>query len=288
MDAKNGATPAVLVTGASTGIGAACALELDRRGFRVFAGVRRPEDGKRLQSQASQRLTSVILDVTDPHGIQTVADALDATLSEAGLAGLINNAGIVVAGPLEILPLDAFRRQLEVNLVGLLAVTQAMLPHLRRGRGRLINVGSTNGALSVPYLGAYSASKHALEAVTDALRLELRHTGITVSIVEPGPIRTPIWEKSRLAADTLAGDVSCEALGLYAEELGHLRQLMEKLSQQSLPVEHVVAMVVHALTARRPKARYFGTWPTRLCFKGLRMLPDWLRDRILCRLMGLS
>jgi NAD(P)-dependent dehydrogenase (short-subunit alcohol dehydrogenase family) len=281
------AASAVLITGASTGIGAACALELDRRGYRVFAGVRRPEDGKRLQAQASTRLASVILDVTDPVGIQAAADTLRAAIPAEGLAALINNAGIVVAGPLEILPLDAFRRQLEVNLIGLLAVTQAMLPLLRRSRGRLINIGSANGALSAPYLGAYSASKHALEAVTDALRLELRHTGITVSIVEPGPIRTPIWEKSRSAADALAVEVTPEALDLYTEELDRLRTLTERLVRQSLPVEHVVEMVVHALTSQRPKSRYFGTWTTRLCFKGFRMLPDWLRDRILCRQMGL-
>ncbi len=279
--------PAVLITGASTGIGAACALELDRRGFRVFAGVRKPEDGQRLQTQASPRLAWLMLDVTDPLAIQAAVASLDVALHDTGLAGLINNAGIVIAGPLEILPLDAFRQQLEVNLVGLLAVTQAMLPLLRRAHGRLINIGSTNGALSAPYLGAYSASKHALEAVTDALRVELRHAGVTVSIVEPGPTRTPIWEKSRAAADLLVSEVTTQALALYAEELDRLCTTMERLVDRSNSVDHVVRLVVHALTARRPKARYFDSWPTRLCFKGLRMLPDWLRDRIVRRLMEL-
>jgi NAD(P)-dependent dehydrogenase (short-subunit alcohol dehydrogenase family) len=287
MEANNGASRAVLVTGASTGIGAATALELDRRGYRVFAGVRRTEDGERLSRQASPRLSHVILDVTDPAAIQAVAATLEEELDGAGLAGLVNNAGIVIAGPLEILPLTQLRRQLEVNVIGQLAVTQAMLPLLRRARGRIVMVGSANGALSPPYLGAYASAKHALEALCDALRLELRHTGILVSLVEPGPIRTPIWEKSRLTADALAREVPPEALELYAEDLGSFRTLVEKLARESAPVESVVRDVVRALHAPRPKARYFDTWSTRICFKGLRMLPDWLRDRILCRQMGL-
>lgn len=287
MEAGNGASQAVLVTGASSGIGAACAVELDRRGYRVFAGVRRTEDGQRLAQQASPRLSSVILDITDSAAVEAVAATLEEKLDGAGLAGLVNNAGIVIAGPLEILPLAQLRRQLEVNVVGQLAVTQAMLPLLRRGRGRIVMVGSANGALSPPYLGAYASAKHALEALSDALRLELRHTGVLVSLVEPGPIRTPIWEKSRLTADDLAREVPPAALNLYADDLESFRTLIEKLARQSAPVESVVRDVLRALTAPYPKARYFDTWSTRICFKGLRMLPDWLRDRILCRQMGL-
>lgn len=289
MSSNDHGSPAVLVTGASTGIGAASALELDRRGFRVFAGVRRAEDGERLRSQAScsPGLVPVLLDVTDASAIEAVAKRLDVELGDAGLAGLVNNAGIVVSGPLEILPLAEFRRQLEVNVVGQLAVIQAMLPLLRKARGRIVNISSDNGALAPPYLGAYAASKHAIEAMSDALRLELRHSGIEVCLVEPGQVQTPIWQKSRSAADALAATVAPEAVAMYRTDLDIVRSFTEKLASQSLPVERVVRDVIRALTDPRPKARYFGTWGTRICFKGLRMLPERLRDWLVRRAMGL-
>ena len=163
----------VVITGTSTGIGAATALYLAEQGFQVFAGVRRDADGEALQQRSSHGLTPVILDITDARTIASAVDSVSAAVGKRGLAGLVNNAGIVKPGPLELQPIDDFRRQLEVNLVGQVAVTQAFLPLIRKGRGRIVNVGSIGGRLVLPLHGAYSASKFGIEAVTDALRLEL-------------------------------------------------------------------------------------------------------------------
>ena len=163
--------PAVVITGASTGIGKACALELDRRGFRVFAGVRSESAAQELQAQASARLTPVRIDVTDAASIAAAAETIARSVGDAGLAGLVNNAGIAVSGPLEIVPIDALRRQLEVNVIGPVAVTRSLLPLLRKARGRVVNMSSISGGVAAPYLGPYSASKFAMEAITDTLRL---------------------------------------------------------------------------------------------------------------------
>jgi NAD(P)-dependent dehydrogenase (short-subunit alcohol dehydrogenase family) len=277
----------VVITGASTGIGEACALELDRRGFRVFAGVRTDDAAAKLRAKASGRLTPVPIDVTDAGSIGAAARLVGQAVGEAGLAGLVNNAGIAVPGPLEALPIDALRRQFEVNVIGQVAVTQAFLPLLRKARGRVVNMSSLNGALSPPYLGAYSASKFALEAVSDALRGELRQWGIGVSVVEPGQIDTPIWVKSTAFADQLAKDVAPDVLALYEAEMAAMRQTGARLARTAEPVDRVVRAVLHALLAKRPKTRYFLGWPVRLSFKGMRMLPDWLRDWIVRKQLGL-
>jgi NAD(P)-dependent dehydrogenase (short-subunit alcohol dehydrogenase family) len=277
----------ILITGASSGIGAACAQELDRRGFRIFAGVRSETAAARLKAKASSRLTPLMLDVTDAASIAAAAKAVGETLGEAGLAGLVNNAGIAVGGPLEAVPLDALRRQLEINVVGPVAMIQAFLPLLRKARGRVINISSVNGGLAAPYMGPYAASKFALEAVTDALRIELRTWGIRVSAVEPAAIQTPIWEKSMSAADQLAEHVSPEILALYDADLAAVRQAVERLVRTASPVDRVVRAVVHALTARRPKTRYFLGWHVRYPFKGMKLLNDHVRDWIVRRMLGL-
>lgn len=285
------ASGSIVITGASTGIGAACALELARLGRRVFAGVRNEEDGVRLQDRAAEHAAAIqplLLDITEAAGVEAAVQRVAAEVGEAGLGGLVNNAGIVVAGPLEILPLDALRRQFDVNLFGTLAVTRAFLPLLRRARGRVVNVGSVNGALSPPYLGAYAASKHAMEAVSDSLRVELRRWGIDVVLVEPGPTRTPIWKKSAGATDLLAAQVSPDRLALYEADLAAMRETVEDLTARSMPVERVALAVVAALTARRPRTRYYITWESRLSFKGLRMLPDRFRDWLVRRALGLK
>ena len=194
-------SPAVVITGASTGIGQACALELDRRGFRVFAGIRTRAAAEQLRAAASARLTPLLIDVTQTDTIAAACKIVAETLGDAGLAGLVNNAGIAVPGPLELIPLDDFRRQLEVNVVGQLAVTQAFLPLLRKARGRIVNMSSVSGGLSAPYLGPYSASKFALEAITDALRLELRGVGVSVSAIDQGVNETPIRDKKLASAE---------------------------------------------------------------------------------------
>ena len=192
---NGGAAPSVVITGASTGIGEACALHLDQLGWRVFAGVRKDSDGEALQRKASPRLMPVRIDVTDAASIAGAREIVARELGDRGLDGLVNNAGVVVAGPLEFVPMDDLRRQLEINVIGQIAVTQAFLSFVRTARGRIVNIGSVSGKMATPFVGPYAASKFAMEALTDALRCELRPWGIQVSIVEPGSIATPIWEK---------------------------------------------------------------------------------------------
>lgn len=267
----------VVITGASTGIGEACAVRLDALGFRIFAGVRKPEDGERLRSTAPDRLVPVHLDVTDVESIRSAADTVTRALGDTPLGGLVNTAGIAVAAPIEFLPLDALRRQLEVNVVGQVAVTQAFLPLLRQARGRIVNMGSVSGRIASPFVGAYSASKFALEALTDSLRVELRPWGISVSIVEPGVIETPIWQKSLSAAEKLLGDMPPEAHELYGPATEAKRAGIA--SREGLPAKRVADVVVHALTARKPKARYVVGRDAYLGI-ALTYLPTPVRDRL--------
>jgi NAD(P)-dependent dehydrogenase (short-subunit alcohol dehydrogenase family) len=270
--------PVVVISGASTGIGEATALELDRRGFHVFAGVRKAEAGERLRAKSTGRLTPIFLDVTDHAQIAATAKQVRERTAENGLAGLINNAGIAVSCPMEILPITEFRRQLEVNVVGQLALIQAFIPQLRLCRGRVINISSVNGAVAAPYLGPYSASKFALEAVSDALRIELRRWGIKVIVVAPGAIKTPIWEKSAIMADKLAEGVSPEGVKLYEEDLDRWRKAVEKMAEAADPVEKIVEKIVLALTAPRPRARYYLRFSQRFMCRGLKTVPESIRD----------
>ena len=275
-----------MITGASTGIGYACALELDRRKFQVFAGVRTEEAGERLRKNASSSLTPVLIDVADAASIAAAAAAIGQQVGERGLDGLVNNAGIGVSGPLELVPIEELRRQFEVNVIGQVAVTQAVLPLLRMARGRIVNMGSVNGAVATPYLGPYAASKFAMEAVTDTLRMELRPWGIGVSIVEPGPIATPIWEKSVAAAEQLSKTVPSQSIALYESELAKVRTIVAKIAAQAEPVEVVVRAVLDALTATRPKTRYFLHYRSRFLFRGFKVVPDVVRDWIIRHVMG--
>jgi NAD(P)-dependent dehydrogenase (short-subunit alcohol dehydrogenase family) len=278
---------AIVITGTSTGIGRAAALELDGRGFRVFAGVRSAAAAEQFRAAASVRLTPVELDVTDHAQIAAAAETIGEAVGDLGIAGLVNNAGIAVPGPLELLPIESLRRQFEVNVIGQVAVIQAFVPLLRKGRGRIVNISSSSGGLAPPYLGAYAASKFALEAITDSLRLELRNWGIGVSAVEPGPIDTAIWEKAANLAEQMAEGVSAEAMKLYEADLAAVRRAVAESTRTASSVDRVVRAVVHALTARRPKTRYFLGWGVRLPFKIFRMVPDRLRDQIVRRAMGL-
>jgi NAD(P)-dependent dehydrogenase (short-subunit alcohol dehydrogenase family) len=288
MADEKSTSAAFLITGASTGIGAACALELDRRGYRVFAGVRSLADAERLQSHASARLTPLRLDVTRADDIAAAAATVDEAVGPAGLAGLVNNAGIVVAGPLELLPLERFRTQLEVNVVGPLAVTQAFLPALRRAKGRIVNIGSANSRIVAPYLGPYSASKHALAAMSRAMHLELRTWGIHVALVEPGGHATPIWDKTLAASDVLERQTPSDAVDMYRADLDAMRTATRHMAASADPADNVVHAVVHALTARRPRVRYPVGFETRLLFRLIKWLPDRLWDRILLRALGMK
>ena len=278
---------AVVITGASTGIGEACALRLDKQGWQVFAGVRKEADGERLTQQASGRLTPIILDVTDEAQIRAAAGSVRATVADAGLAGLINNAGIGIGGPLEFLPLDDLRLQLEVNLIGQVAVTQAFLPLIRKGQGRIVNIGSIGGRMATPFVGPYNASKFGMEAITDALRQELRPWGIHVSIVEPGSITTAIWDKTRSMADDMQGKLSQEARDLYDPFIAPIRAATEKIEQAGIPPDEVAKFVEHALTARNPKTRYVVGRDAQIQRILAKFAPDRIRDRLVAWQLGL-
>jgi NAD(P)-dependent dehydrogenase (short-subunit alcohol dehydrogenase family) len=279
---------AVVITGASTGIGEACALHLDLLGYRVFAGIRKAADGESLRRRTSARLVPVRLDISDEAEVGQATHNVIEALGGAGLAGIVNNAGIVVGGMLEFLPLDELRRQLEVNVIGQIAVTQAFLPSLRKAHGRIVNIGSLSGLISGPFSGAYSASKFALEALTDSLRLELRPWKIQVSIVEPGFIQTPIVSKSLAAADELRAQLPAEALELYGNAMRAVRDATEREAAKGAPTEVVVKAVVHALTARRPRTRYVVGARSALQIGLARALPDRWRDAWIARQMGLK
>jgi NAD(P)-dependent dehydrogenase (short-subunit alcohol dehydrogenase family) len=285
-DVSAGQMGAVAITGASTGIGKACALHLHRLGFRVFAGVRRAADGEALRQEASPRLTPVILDVTDHGSVEAAARTVGTAVGDRGLAGLVNNAGIVIGGPLEYLPLDELRNQLEVNVIGQVRVTQAFLPLIRSGRGRVVNMGSVSGRIAAPILGPYASSKFALRALNDSLRLELKTWGIEVVLVEPWAIQTPIWEKSLAAAGRLARRLPREAVRLYGPMIRAVGQHAEEAGKAGLPVSSVVRAVEKALRARRPRAHYVVGGRLRLAVLS-GVLPARIRDWLIRRGMGI-
>ena len=280
--------PCVVVTGASSGIGKACALRLDALGYRVFAGVRRDQDGQALRAEASDRLTPVSLDVTEAAGIAGAAESIGEATTGLGLAGLVNNAGIAVIGPVEFVPLADLRRQLEINVVGQVAVTQALLPLLRKGNGRIVNISSISGRIALPLFGPYAASKFALEALSDSLRRELRPWGIRVALIEPGVVDTPIWAKSEAAAATMFDNMGDEARRLYGPVVAATQRAVDNAKRKALTPDAVAQAVIHALTAKRPKTRYVLGSDARRPAVAARLLPDWLVDRIIALVMGVS
>ncbi|MCP9469626.1 MAG: SDR family oxidoreductase [Nitrospira sp.] len=271
----------ILITGASTGIGAACALHLDRLGFVVFAGVRKERDGEVLKERGTGRLIPISLDVTDQSSIVKAHAIVEKFVGSHGLYGVVNNAGIAVAGPLEAVPIPDLRRQLEVNVIGQVAVIQAFLPLIRRARGRLINMGSIAGRGAMPLMGPYAASKFALEAITDALRLEVQQWGIQVSIIEPGAIATPIWEKSGKRAAELEANTTPELRELYREVVTGVRTVVERAAERAISAEIVAHVVEKALTAARPKTRYLVGTDAKLRALMVKLLPDRLSDKVL-------
>ncbi|HSF16938.1 MAG TPA: SDR family oxidoreductase [Vicinamibacteria bacterium] len=265
----------VVVTGASSGIGRATARYLHEREFRVFGGVRNEADAAALREEGIEPL---LLDVTDVESITRAAE-------RAGdeIFGLVNNAGISVAGPLELLPLSDIRRQLEVNVVGQIAVTQAFLAAIRAARGRIINMSSISGRLAPPFLGPYAMSKFALEAFSDSLRRELEPFGVEVVSIEPGAIATPIWEKSIAAATERTRNITDDRWSLYRDIVGRMVELARTRANSATPVEEVARVVYEALTTKRPRTRYLVGRDARLRGWLAWILPDRALDWLIRR-----
>jgi NAD(P)-dependent dehydrogenase (short-subunit alcohol dehydrogenase family) len=270
----------VIVTGASSGIGEATALHLRSLGFDVLPGVRRDEDAERLRQDGFEPLR---LDVTDAGSIERAREEV----GDGELSGLVNNAGVAVAAPLEFVPVDELRRQLEVNVVGQVAVTQAFLPALRRGGGRIVNISSIGGRVALPMGGPYAASKFALEAVSDSLRREVRRHGVDVVVVEPGGIKTPIWAKGGAKADEMRERMPEHAERLYGDLISAVRSESEKIAtERGLPPSAVAEVVGEALTARRPRARYLIGRDAKLRAALARVIPDRVFDRLIDRALS--
>ena len=275
---------AVVVTGASTGIGYATAKELIARGYHVFGSVRKAADGQRVQSELGNSFTPLLFDVTDHEALPAAVEQVRAVVGDQGLAGLINNAGIAHCGPLMHLPLSEFRQVFEINVVGVLAVTQAFAPLLGARRdcphapGRIINMSSISGGVAFPMVAAYAVSKHALEALTDGMRRELHLYGIEVSAIEPGTIKTPIWDKKPESARDNRYDHTD-----YVQAMNNTTgPVIERELKRAKPVSVVVDAIVDALEAPRPRTRYplVGLWHLR------KLLPDRMFDRLMRKEIG--
>jgi NAD(P)-dependent dehydrogenase (short-subunit alcohol dehydrogenase family) len=268
---------AVIVTGASSGIGADAVALLAREGFIAFAGVRNDADAARVAT-LHENVRPVLLDVTDRASIDAAASAVAAYGHI--LRGVVCNAGIAVAGPLEYLPVDELRRQFEINVFGAVAVAQAFLPQLRASGGRLVFVGSVSGRLSVPFIAPYSASKFALRAIADALRVELRPAGIAVSLIEPGSVKTPIWSKGRESRPAMLALLPPLALEHYGAQIEAVFAQTQREERAGMPVALVSRAILDALSAAKPRASYLLGGPARIG-SIVAMLPAGLRERAL-------
>jgi NAD(P)-dependent dehydrogenase (short-subunit alcohol dehydrogenase family) len=264
--------PSVLVTGAGRGIGRATALRLARTGWSVFAGVRREQDGATLEDS----ITPVILDIADRAQVAALDGALPDTLD-----AVVNNAGIVVAGPIEGLDPDELRRQFDVNVVGQAAVTQAVLPRLRRSRGRIVFVSSISGRISTPMTGAYNASKFAVEGMADALRMELAPWGIRVALVEPAQTDTDVWRTADDMLEASVAKLSPEHRALYARHIEGYRRSIPRTQKTAAPAEGVAEVIEKALADSRPRARYVVGRPARVQAFLARLTPIRVLDAAL-------
>ncbi|MYS13447.1 SDR family oxidoreductase [Streptomyces sp. SID4982] len=272
---------AVVITGASSGLGKACALYLAQRGFLVFAGVRSAMDGEKLRAEASSaRLRPLILDVTDEKSIGAAGASIADTLGGQGLWALVNNAGTCVSAPLECVSPAQLRQQLDTNVIGSLAVTQALLPQLRLSRGRVVNVSSGLGAVALPYLGAYATGQFAKEGMSDSLRRELRPSGVSVSVVRPGAIMTPLWDKVRDTGKEALDQAPDDIAGIYRSPFERFLRLNERRAQLSRTrPEDFARQVFRAVTAPRAKSRYYVGTDVRVATVLSRLLPDAALDR---------
>ena len=273
--------PSVLVTGAARGIGKSIVEHLSSRGWDVIAGVRSEQDAEAVTGLSPQSISSVILDVTSADDIA----ALDEALPER-LDAIVNNAGIAVGGPMEAVSADEWRKQLEINVIGQLAVTQAAIPRLRKSGGRIVFISSVNGRLSMPLIGAYCASKFALEAAADALRMELRPWHIPVVIIEPAQTDTDMWRTADTMVEQTEAALTAEQRTLYAKHIAGMKKMILMSQKIAVPAEKVSAVVEEALTERRPRARYVVGLGNKLQVALVTNLPTRARDRLLRLVSG--
>ena len=277
----------VVITGVSTGIGRGAAAAFARAGYRVFGSVRREQDAARLRGEIGERFVPLVFDVTDREAVLRAAERVGEVIGGGGLAGLVNNAGTALAGPLALQPLDDVRAQFEANVLGLVSVTQAFLPLLGTDRsrsgppGRIVNVSSVGGRVVSPFIGAYAGTKHAVEGISDALRRELMPYGIDVIVVRPGAVKTEIWVKGATTKNLYAGTE-------YEEPLERFEAYANGLAKGGYSPEELGRRVLRAFEAKRPRTRYaivrgrLANWviPT--------LLPDRQLDRLIGRTVGLT
>jgi NAD(P)-dependent dehydrogenase (short-subunit alcohol dehydrogenase family) len=284
----------VLITGTSSGIGRACAVRLAREGFSVLATVRTDADAHSVEAAGSDTplgIRAVQLDVADANSIQKAAARVGELVGNDGLYGLVNNAGICVVGPAECISLDDWRYQFEVNFFGVIALTQAMLPLLRLHNAadrpkaaRIVNISSITGEIATPLFGAYSASKFALRALSDSLRLELQGHGIHVSAIVPGTIQSEIWRKEKEGIEAIRAD--SPARRLYGRLIDNVSDYVFKCAGKAIPADRVAEVVSRCLTSRRPRPRYLVGWEAGIGSRARKLLPDRLFDYLLGRTMG--
>lgn len=266
---------AVVVTGASAGIGRATALLLDAKGYRVFAGVRKQADAKSLSEEASDRLTPITIDVTKPRSIAAAKQRVGRAVGKEGLVGLVNNAGVGGGGgPMEFMDLDDLRDTLEVNLMGQVAVTQAFLAQLRKAQGTVVFVASIGGRIASPFMSPYNASKFALEAVGESLRHEVKPWRIDVVVVEPGSVDTEIWDKGSDAIDTRIKKLPPAGKRLYGKQLTRFREVVKETASRGIPVDKVSKVILRAIRSDRPRHRYLVGTEAKLSARLKGNLPD--------------
>jgi len=273
----------ILVTGASSGIGEACALAFDRLGWEVFAGVRREVDGERLEEKASKRLRPLFLDVCNLASIEAAVEEIITRVGDKGLTAVVNNAGIGLGGPVEYISIDEWRHQFDVNVIGQIAVTKAVLPLIRKSgsRGRIVFMGSVGGRVASPFIAPYAASKHAIEAIAESMRHELADSGIRIVVIEPGAVRTPIWDKAESAADEIEASLPPEGLERYASSIAGLRNMLRFQARTGIDPAVVAGVVLGVVTSPRPRARYLVGRDAKAMGLISRVLPDGARDAVL-------
>lgn len=280
--------PLALITGASTGIGRATALRLSDRGWTVLAGVRDPAAGERLALEAKAgTVMPIALEVTDPAQIAEAAERVGhevARSSGGGLDALVNNAGIGIGGPLELIEAEDLQRQFDVNVFGQIAVTKAMLPALRSARGRIVFVSSIGGRVAMAFTAPYAASKHAVEAFADALRVELHRSKVKVALIEPGSVATPIWDKSRSEADKVT--IPPQLQEFYGRVPAAMDKALADTAARGVPPEQVAETIERALTTSRMRSRYVVGRDARAMLIAKSVLSDHLFDRLARRVLG--